>query len=359
VTTRPAGGVTQPPAPIRRITTMTPMLNEAKHVETLIQDIAAQDFTGEIEVLVADGGSTDGSPERILEVADRAGLNVTVLPNPGRWVSPGLNACILRATGELLVRLDCHARYSPDHLRRHATLAKETGAWATTGVIVPIGVTWTERAVACATDSPFGGAHWSRHNAARDRVDVDVVWCGAFLPEAFRRAGVFDETLVRNQDDELTLRFRRAGGRVILDPAIRARYVPRGSYRGAFRQYYEYGFWKVAVMLKHRQVVSARSIAPLAFVCSLGALVLAGGVSPKARRVLAAEAATYAGAAAAFGLESIRRRAEPFRLLPRVMAAYPTYHLGFGLGLLHGVLVAALEGRAGFERRADVGRRRA
>jgi succinoglycan biosynthesis protein ExoA len=355
VTARLEGSAT---APIRRITTMTPMLNEAEHVETLIQDIAAQDFPGEIEVLVADGGSTDGSAERILEAAERAGISVTVLPNPARWVSPGLNACIRRATGELLVRLDCHARYSPDHLRRHAALAQETGAWATTGVVVPIGVTLTERAVACATDSPFGGATWSRHNASSERVDVDVAWCGAFLPQAFRRAGLFDETLVRNQDDELTLRFRRAGGRVILDPTIRAHYVPRGSYRGAFRQYYEYGFWKVAVMRKHRQVVSARSIAPLPFVCSLGALVLAGGVSSKARRLLAVKAAVYTGAAAAFGLASVRRRAEPLRLLPRVMAVYPTYHLGYGLGLLHGVVVAAREGRAGFERRAHVGLRR-
>lgn len=280
---------------------MTPMLNEAEHVETLVQDIAAQDFPGEIEVLVADGGSTDGSAERLLEAAERAGLNFTVLPNPARWVSSGLNACIRRATGDLIVRLDCHARYAADHLRRHAELARETGAWATACVVVPTGVTVSERAVACATDSPFGGAHWSRHNAGSEPVDVDVAWCGAFLPEAFRRAGLYDETLVRNQDDELTLRFRRAGGRVVLDPTIRAYYVPRGSHWRAFRQYYEYGFWKIPVMRKHRRVASARSLAPMAFVCSLGALALAGGVSSKARRLLAAEAAVYAGAAAAFG----------------------------------------------------------
>src|SRR3954453_9041070 len=96
---------------IERISVIAPMLNEAAHVEQLVEDVAAQTFTGEIEVFVADGGSTDGGDQLLLGAAQRLGVHVTLLENPDRWVSYGLNACIRRATGDLIVRLDCHSRY--------------------------------------------------------------------------------------------------------------------------------------------------------------------------------------------------------------------------------------------------------
>lgn len=323
---------------IERVSVVVPLLNEAEHVERLVADIAAQDFPGDVETLVADGGSTDGSRERLERAAADASLAVTVIANPSRWVSPGLNACIRRATGDLIVRLDCHARYPADYLARCVAAAEETGAWNVGGLYVPEGRTPTERAVACALDSPFGGVNWTRHAGAKQRLEVDTVYCGAFLPVAFERAGLYDESLPRNQDDELNLRLRSAGGRVVLDPAIRAVYVPRGSFSGLLRQYYEYGLWKVAVMRKHRQVVSARSLAPLALVGSLALLGAAATASPAARRGLVLESAVYAGAAVAFGAAALRRRGEDMTLLPRVAAAFATFHAGYGLGMLGGLV---------------------
>lgn len=322
--------------PIRLISIITPMLDEADHVETLVADIAAQDFDGELEILVADGGSSDGSADRLLEAATRFGLDVSVLPNPARWVSAGLNACIRRATGDLLVRLDCHTRYPSNYLTRCAVASEATRAWSVGGIVVPVGRTTTERAVACAAESPFGGVHWSRHNSSAERVEVDVAYCGAFRPEAFEAAGLYDESLVRNQDDELTLRFRRAGGRIVLDPSIRAYYTPRGSYRAVARQYYEYGLWKTAVMRKHRQVISARSLVPGALVASVGALALAGARSRRARWLLGAELIVYAASATTFATVAVRRRREQWSLVPRAAAVFPLFHLGYGVGLLRG-----------------------
>ena len=116
------------------------------------------------------------------------------------------------------------------------------------------------------------GVRGAPRDAAAGRVETDTITFGAFRPAAFELAGLFDESLRRNQDDELNLRVRAAGGRVVLDPSIRVRYTPRGSLRGVFAQYFEYGYWKVAVLWKHRQPPSARSLAPLAFVTSLAAL---------------------------------------------------------------------------------------
>jgi succinoglycan biosynthesis protein ExoA len=325
-------------ASVKSISIVVPMWNEAAHVENLVGDIAAQDFDGTVEVFVADGNSTDGSRALLEEASGRAGLRVTVLENPARWVSPGLNACIERATGDLIVRLDAHSRYPPDYLRRSAVAVEETGALVVGGVFIGIGRTPMERAVACAMDSPFGGIHWTRHGIEGPRVEVDTVPYGAFKPEAFRRAGLFDETLVRNQDDEFNLRLRRQGGRVVLDPSVRIFYTPRGSFRQVFRQYYEYGLWKVRVMLKHSSVVSGRSLVPLLFVGSLVVLAAASVWVPLARTLLAAEIAAWLGAAVGFAVLGIRRKREQWRLLPRVIASFAGFHLGYGVGMAAGWL---------------------
>jgi glycosyltransferase involved in cell wall biosynthesis len=329
------------------------MRNEAEHVDGFVADVAAQDFDGEVELIVADGGSTDRSVDRLRTAAERHGLELTTLSNEAAWVSHGLNACIGAATGDLLVRLDCHSSYPADYLGRCARAAEETGALVVGGVIEPVGRTHVERAVACAMDTAFGGIGFYRvldggmpavlgvRGAPRDagagRVDTDTLTFGAFRPAAFELAGLFDESLRRNQDDELNLRVRAAGGRVVLDPSIRVRYTPRGSLRGVFAQYFEYGYWKVAVMWKHRQPPSARSLTPLAFVTSLAALATLAPRSRAARGLLLAEVALYGSLAVAAGSASARRRREPRSLLPTVLAVFPAFHLGYGLGTLRGL----------------------
>jgi GT2 family glycosyltransferase len=314
------------------------MLNEASHVEQLATDLAAQDYVGEVEVVVADGGSTDGSAALLLAAAERLELSLRIVENPAGWVSQGLNKCIAEARGELIVRADCHSRYPADYLRRCAGASEATGADNVGGLVIASGRTPTERATACAMDSPFGGIGWSRQEAAEGPVEVDTVTFGAFRPEAFRRAGLFDESLRRNQDDEFNLRLRRNGGRVVLDPSIKLFYTPRSSLRGVFRQYFEYGRWKIPVMRKHREVLGLRSLAPVAFVGSLAVLVVVAAVWGPARWVLAFELLAYAAFALYFGLATLRHRHEPLRLLPRVVGAFAAFHLGYGLGMVRGLV---------------------
>jgi succinoglycan biosynthesis protein ExoA len=331
-------------SPIRRVSLVAPMWNEAGHIESFVADVADQDFDGELELLVADGGSTDGSVEKLQQAADRHGVAVTILDNPERWVSHGLNRCIRLARGDLIIRLDCHSRYPPDYVRRCVVASEETGAENVGGVFVARGRTAMERAVACAMDSAFGGVGWTRH-ASAERVEVDTVPYGAFRPSAFRLAGLFDESLVRNQDDEFNLRLRLAGGRVVLDPQIRVFYTPRSSLGGVFRQYFEYGLWKAPVMLKHRRATSVRSLAPGAFAASLLVLAPLAPWFGMASVLLGVQIGAYAAAALAFAVVAVRGRRESWRLVPRVMALFPTFHLGHGFGMLAGW------GQAAFGRR--------
>jgi succinoglycan biosynthesis protein ExoA len=358
---------------VKHVSIIAPMLNEARHVEDFVGDIAAQDFQGDVELLVADGGSTDDSVGRLRHAAHQHGVALNLVANPSGWVSHGLNECIRSAAGDLLVRLDCHSRYPSNYLRLCALAAEETGALVVGGVIVAEGQTVMERSIACAMDTPFGGIGFyrvfaggggtfdrlagafgllrARSDAENRRVDTDTLTFGAFRPEAFRVVGLFDESLRRNQDDEFNLRVRRSGGRVVLDPAIRVHYTPRGSWHGVFRQYFEYGYWKVPVMLKHRELPGPRSLIPPAFVLSLGILLPGSARFRLARALLAAELALYAALALASGATSIRRRRESIRLLPRVCAVFPAFHLGYGYGMLRGfVRAAGLHGGRAFGR---------
>ena len=314
------------------------MLNEAPYVEQLATDLAQQDFAGEVEVLVADGGSSDGSVALLTGAAERLGLTLKVLDNPAGWVSQGLNECIEEATGDLIVRVDCHSRFPADYLRRCAEASEATGADNVGGTPVAGGRTRTERAVAAAMDSAFGGIGWSRDQTASGRVEVDTVTFGAFRPDVFRRVGLFDESLHRNQDDEFNLRLRLSGGRIVLDPAIKPMYIPRGTLRGVFEQYFGYGRWKVPVMRKHRRVLGLRSLAPAVFVLWLVGLLVTAPLWRPALWALALTALAYCGLAVGFGVASLRRRHEPLLLLPRVLGAYFAFHAGYGVGMLRAFL---------------------
>ena len=324
------------PEPIGSVSVIAPMFNEADSIEGIAQDLAAQDYDGPLEIVVADGGSTDGSVERLLRAAERHDLMVEMVDNPDRWVSNGLNRCIEQVTGDLVVRIDCHSRYPADYLRRCVEASEETGADNVGGILIARGRSAGERAAACAMDSPFGGVLWTRHGTD-ERVDTDTVPFGAFRREVFDRIGRFDESLVRNQDDELNLRLRLAGGRIVLDPAIRVYYTPRGSFAGVFRQYFEYGFWKPAVMRKHRRAASLRSLVPGLFVASLVVLAALSPLLAVARVGLAVELAVYGCRRGRARRSSpSNRRREQWRLLPRVVALFPTFHLAYGIGTLAG-----------------------
>jgi succinoglycan biosynthesis protein ExoA len=328
----------QDPRTAPRISVIIPTYNEADSVDGLIADLASQDVGEEFEVIVADGRSTDGTPVLFERAAGRAGINLKIFENPRRYTASGLNICIRNSRGDIIVRWDAHTRYPSDYVRRCVEAVRETGAWNAAGVFTAIGRTPMERAVACALDSPFGGHNWTRKLAAGTRIDVDTNYLGAFPREALERVGLYDDDLLVVEVEDLNLQLRKAGGRVVLDPDIRSFYYPRGSFAGLFMQYFRYGYWKAAVMAKHRQVVSVRSVVPCAFVLTTAALAAAGIPSRTARRLLLADTIAYGIAGVAFGAAAVHARGESPSLLPRVVASFGVFHVAHGTGMVAGAL---------------------
>lgn len=323
------------PAAAQLVSIVVPCRNEAGYIDAFVDSALAQQLPAGValELLVADGRSDDGTRERLAERAARE-PRLRLIDNPARITSAALNAAIAAARGATVVRMDVHTTYAPDYVAACLAALRETGAACVGGPWVPVGQGWPQAAIAAAFQSRFGSG-----GAASRRVDfdgpVDTVYLGAWPRAVLQQHGGFDEALVRNQDDELALRIHRAGGLVWQSAAIRSRYAPRASFGACFRQFHQYGYWKVAVISKHRLPAVPRHLVPFAFVATL-ALLAAGGLLWRPLWVaLAAVLALYGAAGTA---NALAVRPGSLRQGLGVFWACAAMQVGYGLGFARGLL---------------------
>jgi GT2 family glycosyltransferase len=284
----------------------------------------------ELEVLVVDGRSTDGTRDLVEAVDDH---RVRVLDNPAGFVPHGLNQAIAAARGGVIVRVDGHCELPPGYLARCLELLDATGADCVGGVIETRGTTVVARAIASAQSSPMGVGGVAFRTGRSRPGPVDTLAFGAYRREVFERLGGFDEELVRNQDDEFNLRITEAGGSIWLDPSLVTRYTSRATLASLWRQYEQYGRYKVRVAQKHGRIPAWRHAVPGAFVLSLlAATILAA--RRRDGRPLAAVLVPYATAVTAASAVAGRRDPATLPVLP---AAFATLHLAYGTGSLRGL----------------------
>lgn len=314
------------------VSVIIPMRNEAGSIAACLESVLAQDYPPErFEVLVIDGDSSDDSARVIEEYARRSG-RVRLLHNPRRIVPSALNIAIRAARGELLMRVDAHTRLAPDYMRIGVDTWQRTGADNVGGPMVAAGGGRIGDAIAIATSSRFGiGAYF---HFGREEAEVDTVYMGMWPRSVFERVGLFDEEMVRNQDDEFNYRLRKAGGRIVMNPAMRSVYQNRQSLKAMAKQFAQYGFWKIRVLQKHPGQMSLRHFVPPAFVSALlGTALLAPWVDGMAAGA-ALLALVYAGAVLAISA-SLARGSARGSLLP-IAAAFMTLHLSWGAGFVVG-----------------------
>ncbi len=321
----------------RRISIISPCRNERDYIAGFVASLLAQELPAgcTLELLIADGLSDDGTREILDELASRHPA-LRVVTNPGRIVSNGLNAAIREATGDVIVRMDAHTTYAPDYVRACVETLERTGADNVGGPWRAAGQSYLQKAIALVSHSPFASGG-GRSHALDYEGPVDTVYLGCWRKQIFERVGLFDEELVRNQDDELNLRIVRAGGRIWQSPSIRSSYAPRRSLANLFSQYKQYGYWKVRVIQKHTLPASIRHLVPGAFVFALLALALLSLVWPPARLALAALLVAYAAANLIASVHTCSA-AGTFRYLPVIPIVFAGYHVGYGYGFLRGVV---------------------
>jgi glycosyltransferase involved in cell wall biosynthesis len=327
-----------------RVSIVIPCRNEREHVIPCLDSILAGDFPlDNLEVLVVDGMSDDGT-RAVIEQYTECHPVIRLVSNPKRTTPSALNIGISQARGTIIMRMDAHAQYPPNYVTDLVAWLERSGADNVGGACVTLAGDSTSmaRAIAAALTHPFGiGNSHFRLGTVRPR-EVDTVPFGCFRREVFQRVGLFDEDLVRNQDDEFNFRLVRAGGRVLLVPGVVSFYYARRSVRQLARMFFQYGYFKPLVVRKVRRVMTARQLAPALLVSTLLVTAFLGFWPGAARRVFCLTLGGYL-AADLVAAAPIARRAGP-RVGLALSAIFPVLHFAYGLGYLLGVFEFLIRG---------------
>lgn len=313
------------------VSVIIPMRNEQAWIDRCLGSVLAQDWPADrMEVLVADGLSTDDSPRMLAELGARD-PRVRVVQNPGLIVPTGLNLVIAAARGDIIARIDAHTVLEPDYLRRGVELLERTGASNVGGPMICRGGSPVADAIAAAMGSRFGiGATF---HFATGEVDCDTVYMGMWPRRVFEDVGLFDEEFVRNQDDELSYRIRKAGGRIVCSPVMKSLYQNRESWKALASQFWQYGVWKVRVLQKHPRQMSIRHFVPPAFQAGVALLLLVGVVWLPALWTGLAAVALYAACLAAVAFAGAPDPASRARLWLALVLIHQCWANGFLVGL--------------------------
>ncbi len=317
------------------VSVIVPCRNERSHIEASLRSILDQiEPPGGMEVLVIDGMSDDGTRE-ILHRITVADTRVRVIDNPRRITPVALNLGIENARGQIIVRMDAHTQYSRDYVLQCVETLQQTGADNVGGPARTNAVGYVQRAIANAHHSPF-----SSGGAAFHRVDyegeVDTVFYGCWRKDKLIQVGMFDEELIRNQDDELNYRITKNGGRLWQSPQIRCWYSPRNSLAGLFKQYLQYGYWKVRVIQKHHRPASLRHLVPVIFVLGLAFGWLPGLLYSPLGLVYTGLTIAYGVLCVAFSVHTAAIAG--WSIVPILPVVFFVYHLSYGLGFAAGLI---------------------
>ena len=320
------------PLPDRPLVSIViPCLNEERYITALLDSLAAQDYGPDsIEVLVADGGSTDRTRE-LVGAYSSPFQRLEIVDNPRRITVAGLNAGMRASRGDCWIIIGAHSAVRGDFVRESVNALKRTGAACVGGPIETLGEGETGRAIAAAMSSPFGVGN-ARFRYSGSEGEVDTVPFGCYHRRVWEVVGEFDETVDGADEDSYNERLTAAGGRIVLVPTIRSTYYPRRSFRALAYQYEEYGAAKGILLARGRRL-QPRHFVPAAVVALAPALWLLGRFSRSARGLFGLLSSAYMG----LGFFMARRAAGRSGANPYLtLAAMSTMHTSYGLGFIRG-----------------------
>ena len=323
------------------VSVIVPCLNEEGTINQLLEAVYNQSYPLDgIEMIIADGLSTDHTREVINTFkTNHPDLNIKIIDNSKRIIPSGLNRAIETAQGEFIVRMDAHSIPHQDYIKNCLHGLENNmgdnigGIWN----IKPGANTWIAKSIAVAASHPLGVGD-ALYRIGGDAQEVDTVPFGAFRRELVDKIGMFDETLLTNEDYEFNVRIRQSGGKVWLDPSIHSIYFARSHLRELAQQYWRYGYWKAQMLRRYPKTLRWRQLIPPLFIFTLVSLVLLSPVWIFARWMFTTIVLLYTGIIVILGISmSIKNKAIYMTL--GVPLAIATIHFSFGTALLWGLAV--------------------
>lgn len=315
------------------VSVVVPMLDELGAIDRCLDGFEAQTYPLEaLEVLVVDGGSTDGSRQVVDERA-RTSSWIRVLDNPARKAAAAFNVGVAGARGEVVCLFSAHGVPDPSYVEASVRVLRDTGADGVGGRYLHVGSDPVSNAIGAAMVSPFGMA--SPHRFARERQEADTISHPAYRKAALDSVGRFDETLERNSDYELNWRLREQGSRLLFAPEVVSIYRPRASIRKLSQQFWWYGRWKERVIRRHPRSLRARHLVPPAAVLA-AALTPALVLTRSGRRLVGAGAVGYGAMLGAAVVQA--KPADHDASVLAFLACLPVMHASWGAGFLTSVI---------------------
>jgi len=327
-----------------RVSIIVPCRNEQATIRQLLEAIYQQTYPHtDMEVVIADAISDDATREQISDFQnEHPDLCLCVVDNAARTIPSGINCAIQASIGEIIIRMDAHSRPYPNYVEG-CLAALDAGLGDNVGgiwEIKPGGKSWIAESIAVAAAHPLGVGDAGYRIGAQASA-VDTVPFGAFRRELIENIGLFDESLLSNEDYEFNTRIRQSGGRVWLDPEIITIYYARSTLGDLARQYWRYGYWKLRMLRRYPDTLRWRQGLPPLFVASLLGLGLLSWWPP-VTWLLALEIVLYGTVLLLAGLLSAlrHRRIYLFIGLPLAIA---TMHLAWGSGFLWSLIMSIMD----------------
>ena len=311
------------------VSVIVPVRNEATHILDTVASIMRTDYPiDDLEIILADGMSTDGTPDTIREMP--SDWPVRLIENPEKNIPAGMNCGIREARGKYVVRMDSHSEYPSNYISLSIQLLEETGASNVGGYLIPRGRSYLGKAIASALSSKFGAgsSFWSSSEARF----VTTVAYGAWKTEFLRDIGGFDESWTTNQDFELNARTIENGGSVYFSPEISCIYYCRDSFSALRRQFHNYGRYRAKTLNRYPNTLNLRHLVPTGLVL---AFVFLAALAPWTTIPLLALTLLYSMVLAAFAAgASLRTR---WSYYPATALALAVIHFSWGIGFIAGI----------------------
>jgi glycosyltransferase involved in cell wall biosynthesis len=329
------------------VSVVIPCRNELRYVGPCLESIVASDYPQErLEVVIADGMSDDGTREIIARYA-AAHPRITMIDNVKQITPCAMNLAIRAARGEVIIRMDAHAQYPGDYLRRLVAAQRETGAEnvGTLVVTLPADDTPVAAAIATGLSHPLGVGNSHFRVGTSVKRWVNHVPFGCWRRELFDRIGYFDEEMERDQDVEFNARLLNHGGRILLLPDLASQYHARRTMRQLARMLYQYGYFKPLVARKAGRILTVRQLVPSLFVLAVAASLVLAPWWPMAGSALALMLGLYGMLIGAAALRAARSLGARGALA--LTAVFPTMHVNYGIGYLRGIWDHFLRLRSG------------
>lgn len=317
------------------ISVVVPCRNEVEYISRSIESICNQKILkNDFEVIVVDGMSEDGTRDVLTEKLKKY-PNLIQKDNPYKITPIARNIGVKSSTGEYICIMDAHSVYDSYYLQNCLELLqKNDDVSCVGGPITSVGETDFGKATAYAMSCSIGVGN-AKHRFPDYEGYAEMACFPMFRREVFDTVGYFDESLIRNQDDEFSLRYRLAGGKVFISPKVKSVYYVRNSRIKLFKQYFQYGFWRWVVLKKHKIQISYRQMIPLLFILLLISLVTHGLIS-RSYTALLLILSIYFVIISIFSLKIVKNDSLKIGIL--FIEAVVILHFSYGIGVIYSYL---------------------